>query len=759
MSAPHTREFADVLAAERQRIEAHRRKRRAVDGDPLVGLALSGGGLRSTFFGLGVLQALDHHDLLRKVDYLSSVAGGGYIGASLTWFRRGGDAGFPFGVRGLGMRQPARDEQADPRSILGLLRQHGDHLTPAGSAPRSLSNPEPLRRWDSPRSAVLPLTYAGLVVRSVFLSAFVYGSLTVLLFVALQMADRLVRVFGPVLAGAYPTPTWMLAVTYLNSALLASIALLVLLALVWVLHPLASFVAGKVLARDERDARERTREYWRGLRSQRWTGRLLGLALATAVLGSVPLAVARLEAWLPDRWSISLLAIGAIAVGAALGVTIFRGQRRRRSEQGLLHWLAGARDTAAAVLMLYGLLTVSYVIVAVLLDSGALRTGLVVVLLAIAVAWLSDLNHLGISRTYRDRLMEAFLPGARAVARNQWQPALEANVAALSDMCGVDGPGPYHLLDAALVTAGSRRARFRSRGSDSFVLSPLYVGSDATGWRGTGGWMRGQLTLATAMAVSGPTALPSLAPGRPSARARLVSGALFALGLQLGYWAPNPDAGGRRERRRPSFIEPGVLRGILGRGLHEGARFVQLSDGSAFDVLGIYELVRRRVEVIVAADASQDRGYDFEALAGVATRVRTDFGVEIDFPDPVCGLDPLVPADSSERAQAERGFAVGRIRYPDATGAIDRIGVLIYLKATPVPGLRPEVVGYRGAHPDFPHESPPEAHFGEERVEAYRELGYRIAAAFGEENARREATSGGGWIRSPGARPGSPSGS
>ncbi|HEX7796089.1 MAG TPA: patatin-like phospholipase family protein, partial [Vicinamibacterales bacterium] len=52
--------------------------------DDLVGLALSGGGIRSATFGLGVLQRLQEIQLLRQVDYLSTVSGGGYIGAWLV---------------------------------------------------------------------------------------------------------------------------------------------------------------------------------------------------------------------------------------------------------------------------------------------------------------------------------------------------------------------------------------------------------------------------------------------------------------------------------------------------------------------------------------------------------------------------------------------------------------------------------------------------------------------------------------------------
>ena len=51
----------------------------------LAGLALSGGGIRSASFALGVMQALAYNGWLKRIDYLSTVSGGGYIGGSLTW--------------------------------------------------------------------------------------------------------------------------------------------------------------------------------------------------------------------------------------------------------------------------------------------------------------------------------------------------------------------------------------------------------------------------------------------------------------------------------------------------------------------------------------------------------------------------------------------------------------------------------------------------------------------------------------------------
>ena len=61
--------------------------------DDRVGLALSGGGIRSATFNLGILQGLFDLNVLPFVDYLSTVSGGGYIGGWWTaWINRRGTA-------------------------------------------------------------------------------------------------------------------------------------------------------------------------------------------------------------------------------------------------------------------------------------------------------------------------------------------------------------------------------------------------------------------------------------------------------------------------------------------------------------------------------------------------------------------------------------------------------------------------------------------------------------------------------------------
>src|SRR4030095_4048003 len=62
-------------------------RRRALHGADAggrpCGLALSGGGIRSATFCLGVLQAVAARRQLLKFDLMSTVSGGGYVGATL----------------------------------------------------------------------------------------------------------------------------------------------------------------------------------------------------------------------------------------------------------------------------------------------------------------------------------------------------------------------------------------------------------------------------------------------------------------------------------------------------------------------------------------------------------------------------------------------------------------------------------------------------------------------------------------------------
>src|SRR5437762_10366913 len=91
-------------------------------------LCMSGGGLRSATFGLGILQGLARCGLLDKFDYLSTVSGGGYIGSWLSaWIKND-----PDGIRGVVgelKRRPDSTLNPEPQPVRHL-REFSNYLAP-----------------------------------------------------------------------------------------------------------------------------------------------------------------------------------------------------------------------------------------------------------------------------------------------------------------------------------------------------------------------------------------------------------------------------------------------------------------------------------------------------------------------------------------------------------------------------------------------------------------------------------------------------
>lgn len=119
----------EFIASRRQRL-----------GDPSIpegadkwGLALSGGGIRSATFSLGIMKALAQRKLLLRFDLLSTVSGGSYIGATIgRLFDRTTDAA---GVKAV------QDGLANANSswMLWWLRANGRYLVPSGVLDKTLA--------------------------------------------------------------------------------------------------------------------------------------------------------------------------------------------------------------------------------------------------------------------------------------------------------------------------------------------------------------------------------------------------------------------------------------------------------------------------------------------------------------------------------------------------------------------------------------------------------------------------------------------
>jgi hypothetical protein len=148
----------------------------ALDQD-LVGLALSGGGIRSATFALGVLQGLAQLRLLGMFDYLSTVSGGGYIGAWLAaWVQREGS-----------LSNVERQLSPNRLSQAGAERFAPDGRTPLDNQPRD-EEPEPVHhlraysRYLSPRTGLFsPDTWTlfAITLRNLFVNTLFFLPLAV----------------------------------------------------------------------------------------------------------------------------------------------------------------------------------------------------------------------------------------------------------------------------------------------------------------------------------------------------------------------------------------------------------------------------------------------------------------------------------------------------------------------------------------------------------------------------------------------------
>ena len=144
-------------------------------------LCISGGGIRSAAFGLGVIQAFASHQtgsgaaepmaqksLLAKFNYLSTVSGGGYIGSWLTtWVRRQGYEKVWLDL--VRMPKDDLDPGREPDAVR-WLRGHSSYLTPQVglTSPDTLTDIAILLRnlllnW----LLLLPAICAGLIVMKI----------------------------------------------------------------------------------------------------------------------------------------------------------------------------------------------------------------------------------------------------------------------------------------------------------------------------------------------------------------------------------------------------------------------------------------------------------------------------------------------------------------------------------------------------------------------------------------------------------------
>ena len=753
-----------------------------IQAEPKCGLALSGGGIRSAAFSLGVIQALDKAEIFKNFDYLSTVSGGGYMGSSLSWWlhqhnlksnqNNPNDKFFPFRIG---------TERGN--NILRFFRTHANYLLP-GFGLNLISLGAVILR----QTIVTLLVYLSIFVFAVVCVAKVLNGIPEFLDWICTSSDWVQSIV--VYLTISFSKNWYFvpsANVMIGSALILFLGILfrivcnkvkslfpIILVLPFIFVPIEEFihwyerilignfnfssgfelnlakqflfattyfwslfVVGSIVYSlltvvyqmlDNQFTMNRLRRfrYRQRTEAQIGFGKFLAVSIVLLFVSVLPVLHGGINIYSDSKYQVLAL-VTALAL-ITLGLVIASTKSIRKRVKINYSILRRNMPVIGVILLLFGFFLWVLILAKYFGDLKQYKLWIMAIT-AIVVGLFVNINFLGMHRMYRDRLMELFLPEQKSVEKNTWNYSDEADSRMIHEIGKSKYCRPYHLINTNIVLVDSRTQKFRSRGGDNFIFSPLYCGSSATGWCKSESYLKSNdpgFTLATAMAISGAAANPNTG-GEGSTGNRLVSIAMTILGIRLGYWAPNPNPKKSIPILPPNFIYPGVTSGLIFGNLDEDGRTVDLTDGGHFENLGLYELIRRKLEYIVVCDGSSDPEYKFTGLATAISRVKTDFNVEIKFKDAQYDLQGLIPSTSQKNSfdqqLANRGFAMAEIFYGDDS---ESKGKLVYIKATLVKNLPSEVYLYKKRNPIFPHQSSTDQFFDEEQFEAYRELGYEL---------------------------------
>jgi len=839
--------YPEPLArAEALLVQARREKALSEDeaSQPLVGLALSGGGIRSGTFGLGLIQALAKLDLLRRVDFLSTVSGGGYIGTFLGALHQ------PRTLDEQGRARVQERSVASVRQILldlgsapmRWLRDNGRYLTPGGSGDALQLGVVTLRNWIALHIMLFIYLLTGfLLIQSgealMFLkwayrfdplsvwSPILYVPPVLLLFWILPAGWAYWLINRPRHPGGeaegtesqwLPRFAWTPVLTVAGVSLLAwqllllaprfpllrrslrgilgphgrsilvvlglsSLFALVFMALAWSRVVLTRRQPGLPNAHPSLYPR-----FWltEALRLGFIVGLVfLGLGLVES-LGKwlyiqIPIWSARLGVWdLTGRsftTGITSLAAALSALAAALAkIRSLFGAEREKPIRVPLKLLLTLTAMLLAGMLLVALATLSQGLLwgwrgpRVEAYAFAWLRVIPAALVGLALTYilgrnLCFLNQSGLGPFYSFMLTRSYLGASNdtrpQAGKSTW--VVEGDDVALASYRPEGAGGPLHLLNATVneTVGGASQLVQRDRKGMGLALGPAGM---SLGVRHHALWEERGVRLAP-VSIGGeghqvfvsadgqPLITPeALSLGRwmgisgaavcPGMGSRTNLGQALLLGIfnvRLGHWWDSGTGSvSLLERQIPvvSYLKQeflGSFRGTAGRSWY-------LTDGGHFENTAAYELIRRRVPLIIVSDAGQDVDYAFNDLANLVERVRTDFGAEVAFLDEeslkrFLGTDPLelglgaledlkVRGSSLEEEDARYGAthaALARISYPGT----DRCSTLLLVKPSLSPDLPVDVLGYARTRKAFPQESTGDQFFSESQWESYRRLG------------------------------------
>ena len=782
----------------------------------LFGLAFSGGGIRSATFNLGILQALERLGVLRHVNYLSTVSGGGYIGSFWTaWLRRRRTNPRSFFPSASETDLHSKDERESAE--IRHLREFSRFLMPRlgfwhyetwGAIVAILGGMIPSM------VAALATLAAGLygwfllsalVLRwNPWCSMIAFGALTLAFHLSAEWAWRRTGKNGTT-----ETNFWKNIPVTCVTALVAAVAWFILRELwftnlndncwVWpmsyweiVSHPeffgdrsfhlslllpsAAWGVAALVMLGGRgfaaRVASDKDAITWNGA-LDRSTARCLACGVICAGLAFL---------WMGSHWlmlrSGSLSLGGSATTGTLFGGIFFwlRDWLTKPSEETRATnlWEKYAEKIkpllpqAAAIGAMLCMTLTAALLIQRFGNGDRLLYGLAACLGVMALTlFCFDPARIGLHDFYRSCLARCYLGAAPKRGSNPIRATAEQHTDDLTfgELRGdTVAPGPIHLVCCAANNLAGDPLSSLYRGARSVAISPMGLS--------LGNEYAAVPHLRLSSAVTASAAAFNSQMGRVSMDLGFaVAFVMSALNLRLGLWVAHPGNPTSRIKwmvglpfffemfgrsKCPSLDEPVVntpppfdpalgssniaanannVRPVANTALNRAAAnvtqslhaaedavkkkisYLHLSDGSHFENLGLYELVRRHCRYIIVTDSSADPEVAFDDLANTLRRIREDFGVEIEL-----DVDPLRPGENGRSAQHA---VIGCIHY-DGMAGTDK-GTVIYFKPTLTGDEPADVLQYQTRNIAFPHEGTGDQFYDEAQWESYRRLGEHAA--------------------------------
>lgn len=810
--------FEQLLQQEAELVAKRRKSFKNISKNQVCGIALSGGGIRSATFCLGLLQALSAKNLTTRLDYLSTVSGGSYIGGFFgALFVQP-----PF--RGNGKAQPDRpafDNSRPLQSDLGLeavrrLRDCGRYLTPSGTSDAFYGAAIVLRNWVAVQTVIgLTLLFAFWCLRlldsalcrectfspsllglSWLASALVFGFGSAYWLTRRDWIprSRLNRILANLFFWAFAAGFIFLAYRVWHNPVWSSPSLLNFLEFhlaTFMAVAMASYLAAEIrwgeFSLDEMDAtralsrqvliaaEDRVRTSlsgWManslmfllaflGLTLLDWLGYglltgfqtlygAMGKAYVAYTTENVTLSFGSLFELIAKAWPI------LVAVAPPLFSFIAR-QWLKREEAEIAARATGTqpKNWSTTLLVIAGAAVVALWIILwsaashyAFQDDSPFRQAAIAIGLTLLVINLiqslcfSFINLSSLSTFYAARLRRAYLGasshGNPFTSVRQDDPEDTIRVEDYYSAT-VQAGCPLHIINVTVAetVADTSNLVARDRKGKPMQLSPcgIVFEGDIPGVFEAAGIKSGEeLPLANWIAISGAAVSAAIGSGTSLGTSILATMA----NVRLGYWWRAKHADKAKDMLWSGFKDTVQNHLFLElRGAFNGTRRDRwyLTDGGHFENTGVYALLQRQVDYIIASDNGADPKYDMVDILRLVQRARIDLGAEITFLDeealmaklgpdsPMLGIIGTFQQLAKSALRTEPGgpiAALADIEYRDGKKA-----TLQLIKPRLTFTEPPELVAYhaRAGGADFPQQTTGDQFFDEEQWEAYRRLG------------------------------------